>query len=126
MVTFLSLAVLRLVGVARAEDDVVAAIDARADEFAEAAGGIGIKGMMVAAKVLALTAVGLFLQPELMERRGGGFCICAFVGGSGAAVGLSQVESAPGVVFGSACSLILGTHLVFLRGLSQISLSGEI
>ena len=59
MVTFLSLAVLRLVGAARAEDDVVAAIDARADEFAEAAGGtgIGIKGMMVSAKVLALTAV---------------------------------------------------------------------
>ena len=93
MVTFLSLAVLRLVGAARAEDDVVAAIDARADEFAEAAGG---------------------------------FCICAFVGGSGAAVGLSQVESVPGVVFGSPRSLILGTHLVFLRGLSQISLSGEI
>ena len=71
MVTFLSLAVLRLVGAARAEDDVVAAIDARADEFAEAAGGtgIGIKGMMVAAKVLALTAVGFF-QPELMERGG--------------------------------------------------------
>ena len=41
MVTFLSLAVLRLVGAARAEDDVVAAIDARADEFAEAAGGTG-------------------------------------------------------------------------------------
>ncbi len=42
MVTFLSLAVLRLVGAARAEDDVVAAIDARADEFAEAAGGFCI------------------------------------------------------------------------------------
>ena len=68
MVTFLSLAVLRLVGAARAEDDVVAAIDARADEFAEAVGGL---------------------------------CISAFVGGSGAAVGLSQVESGPGVVFGS-------------------------
>ena len=95
MVTFLSLAVLRLLGAARAEDDVVAAIDARADEFAEAAGGTGL-------------------------------CISAFVGGSGAAVGLSQVESGPGVVFGSARSLILGTHLVFLRGLFQISLSGEI
>ena len=86
MVTFLSLAVLRGVGAARAEDYVVAAIDARADEFAEAAGG---------------------------------FCICVFVGGSGAAVGLSQVESAPGVVFRSARSLIRGTRLVFLRGLSS-------
>ena len=82
MVTFLSLAVLRLVGAARAEDDVVAAIDARADEFAEAAGGtgIGIKGMMVAAKVLALTAMGLFLQPELMERRGVGFVYAPLLG----------------------------------------------
>ena len=81
MVTFLSLAVLRLVGAARAEDDVVAAIDARADEFAEAAGGtgIGIKGMMVAAKVLALTAV-FFLQPELMERRGVGFAYAPLLG----------------------------------------------
>ena len=70
MVTFLSLAVLRLVGAARAEDDVVAAIDARADEFAEAAGGtgIGIKGMMVAAKVLALTAVGFVYAPLLGDR----------------------------------------------------------
>ena len=40
MFTFLSLAVLRLVGAARAEDDVVAAIDARADEFAEVAHAI--------------------------------------------------------------------------------------
>ena len=40
--------------------------------------GIGVKGMVVAAKVLVLTAVDLFLQPELvgaareelMERRG--------------------------------------------------------
>ena len=82
MVTFLSLAVLRLVGAARVEDDVVAAIDARADEFAEAAGGtgIGIKGMMVAAKVLALTAVDRFLQPELVERRGGGFVYAPLLG----------------------------------------------
>ncbi|HIG57216.1 MAG TPA: amidohydrolase [Candidatus Latescibacteria bacterium] len=40
MVTFLSLTILLLVGAARAEDDVAAAIDARADEFAEVAHAI--------------------------------------------------------------------------------------
>ena len=57
---------------------------------AVAAGGTGIgsKGMMVAAKVLALTAVDLFLQPELvamakaelMERRGEDFVYAPLLG----------------------------------------------
>lgn len=50
--------------------------------------GIGVKGMMVAAKVLALTAVDLFLQPELvvaakvelLERRGEGFVYAPLLG----------------------------------------------
>ena len=50
--------------------------------------GVGIKGMVVAAKVLALTAVDLFLQPELMaaakaelmERRGEDFVYAPLLG----------------------------------------------
>ena len=57
---------------------------------AVAAGGttIGLKGMIVAAKTLALTGVDLFTQPELLkkakaefeQRRGAGFKYEAMVG----------------------------------------------
>ena len=72
-----------------------------------AAGGtsIGQKGMTVAAKTMALTAMDLMQQPdvlararaELLEQRGGGFRVPGVAGGSGASFGLPGVGMcAPG------------------------------